>query len=273
MTLLVATDFSPASLNAVNYAINLATALNAHIVLTHVYNLPVPISSGSSLALSMEELKHSSGSMLEELKARLIQSTAGSLNISTDARMGDKVDELVKICESINPFVIIMGPLGLTGLELLILGSTALTSIHKLKYPVMVVPIEAVYTPIKKIGLACDFEDAASYLPINFVKTLTKELHAQLHILNVENFRGQYGKTIENEIAELEGLLGNIVPVFHFLEAGDVTEGIINFSKKNELDILVTAPRKHNILGNLFQQTNTKRFLRHSHIPIIAAHK
>ena len=40
-TILVATDFSPAALNAANYAADMALAINADILLLHVYQIPV----------------------------------------------------------------------------------------------------------------------------------------------------------------------------------------------------------------------------------------
>ncbi len=59
-TLLVPTDFSSVSVNAMNYAVDMAQAINAGIVLLHVYNVPVsftdsPVSPVSTV--SIEEIK------------------------------------------------------------------------------------------------------------------------------------------------------------------------------------------------------------------------
>ena len=40
-TIIVQTDFSPVSLNAVNFAADMAVAIDASILLFHVYNIPV----------------------------------------------------------------------------------------------------------------------------------------------------------------------------------------------------------------------------------------
>ena len=40
-TILVATDFSSVALNATNYAADMALAINADILLLHVYQIPV----------------------------------------------------------------------------------------------------------------------------------------------------------------------------------------------------------------------------------------
>ena len=43
-TILVATDFSAAALNAANYAADMASTINADILLLHVYHIPVSYS-------------------------------------------------------------------------------------------------------------------------------------------------------------------------------------------------------------------------------------
>ncbi len=189
-TLVVPTDFSSVSVNAMNYAVDMAQAINAGIVLPHVYNVPVsftdsPVSPVSTV--SIEEIKRSSEERLQELKKNLVSVTAGSIEIFTEARLGETIDEMEQLCKSVEPLAIIMGSHGATGFERLIMGSTTLTAIRNLKCPVIVVPPGTTYHGIRKIGLACDFENVVQSTPVEYIKNIVREFGADLFVLNVQD--------------------------------------------------------------------------------------
>ncbi|MFT3826276.1 MAG: universal stress protein [Chitinophagaceae bacterium] len=271
-TILVPTDFSPVSLNAVNYAVEMARSIGADILLVHMYQLPVPFTEVPMPELSYDEIKKAAEERVEELKTHIIQTTAGSLNVLTESRLGDPVEEMEKICDSVHPFAVVMGTQGATGLERLIMGSTALTAIRHLKYPVIVVPAETSYKAIRKLGLACDFQDVEESTPVNYIKNIVQEFGAELHILNVDNNKSGIPENVALKSGYLERRLGNIVPTWHFLEADNVTEGITEFAANNHLDMIMVIPKKHQLLESIFRKSNSKEFLQQSHIPIVSVH-
>src|SRR5688572_17352162 len=158
-TLVVPTDFSSVSVNAMNYAVDMAQAINAGIILLHVYNVPVSFTDGPIApvtTVSVEEMKRTSEERLQEIKKNLVTVTSGKVEIFTEARLGETVEELEQLCQSVEPLAIIMGSHGATGLDRILMGSTTLTAIRHLKCPVLVVPPGTTYHGIRKIGLACD---------------------------------------------------------------------------------------------------------------------
>ena len=54
------TDFSPVSTNAMNFATDMALAIDASILLFNSYNIPVSYSDVPVLLISVEEMKKSS---------------------------------------------------------------------------------------------------------------------------------------------------------------------------------------------------------------------
>jgi len=94
-TLVVPTDFSSVSVNALNYAVDMAQAINAGLMLLHVYNVPVsfteaPVAPVTSI--SLEEVKRSSVEMLEDLKKNLIIQTAGKIQVYSESRLGEPIE-------------------------------------------------------------------------------------------------------------------------------------------------------------------------------------
>ena len=69
-TIIVPTDFSPAALNATNYAADMALAIKANLLLFHVYQLPLSVSDTPIVLLSVEEMNEAAETKLAQLKKR-----------------------------------------------------------------------------------------------------------------------------------------------------------------------------------------------------------
>ena len=277
-TLVVPTDFSSASVNAINYAVDMAQAINAGILLLHVYNVPVVYSDAPVspvAALSIEEIKRTSQERLDDLKLNLLRVTSGKLDIFTESRMGDTVDELEETCKAIQPFAVIMGSHGTTGLERMIMGSTTLTAIRNLKYPVIVVPPGTSYHGITKIGLACDFKDVIETTPVDYIKNIVREFDAELFVLNVHHNPDNvdYEKETTMESAYLDSMFDDIPHHYYFLNKENVVDGINSFAEDNNLDMVMVIPKKHRLIDSLFHKSKSKELISHSHIPIVSIHE
>src|ERR1700741_4703000 len=101
-TIIVPTDFSAISNNAIDYAVDLAKATGGSILLFHAYQVPVSMTDVPIVLLS--------------------------------------IDELEDVCAKVKPFAVVMGTKGATGMERVLFGSTTLTTIRHLSWPVIVVP-------------------------------------------------------------------------------------------------------------------------------------
>jgi len=69
-TIIVPTDFSPISTNAMNFAADMAVNINASLMLLHVYQVPVSMTDVPVVMVSSEELRKSSEAKLQEIKKR-----------------------------------------------------------------------------------------------------------------------------------------------------------------------------------------------------------
>ncbi|RYF85217.1 MAG: universal stress protein, partial [Chitinophagaceae bacterium] len=159
-TIIVATDFSPAALNATNYACDMALAIKASVLLLHVYQLPLAVSDTPIILLSVEDLKESADTKLTQLSNDLRHITSNAVEIRTESRLGTLSDELEDCCNTVQPFAVIMGTRGDSAVERALFGSNALKIINHLSWPVICVPVGTEYGQgIRKIGFACDFNE------------------------------------------------------------------------------------------------------------------
>jgi len=273
-TIIVPTDFSPIATNAMNFAADMAVNINASLTLLHVYQVPVSMTDVPVVMVSADELRKSSEEKLEILKQDLAHITSGKIKIYTEARLGDVSDELEDICKHIEPFAVIMGTKGTSGVERILFGSTTLTAIRHLKWPVIVVPPGKEYgTGIKKIGFACDFDKVIESTPIQFIKNMVKEFRAELHVLNVDHENKHFKPGTPEESLMLHTLVEDLNPQYHFIDNEDIEDGINEFVETNNIDLLITIPKKHKLLDGLFKPSSTKQLVTKSHVPVMCVHE
>jgi len=274
-TIIVPTDFSPVSLNAANFAVNMALAIKADILLFNAYSIPVAYSSEVPLMLvSIEELRKGSETQLEDLKKKILHITSGKLNVVTEARMGNTIDELENICRLVQPFAVIMGAKGKSAIEKVVFGSTTLTAIRHLTWPVICVPPGKEYGKgIQKIGFACDFRKVTETIPVNYIKEMVKEFGAELHVLNVDYMERNFRPGTPQESFQLHTLFADIHPHYHFIDDPDVEDGIHSFAEINNLDLLIAIPKKHKFLEGIFKPSSTKQLIFQSHVPVMCMHE
>ncbi len=273
-TIVIPTDFSPAATNAMNYGLDMALEVNAGVMLFHVYSVPVSMTDTPVMLISVEELEKNAQNQMVSLKEKVMHITSGKLTVETETRLGDTVDELEKLCDRIQPFVVVMATRNTTNIERALFGSTTIMAIRRLKWPVIAVPPGKEYGKgIKKIGFACDLKDVVDTTPAGVIKDMVKQFHAEFHVLNVRHNGKQVGVESSGEFVLLKTMLEEVKPVYDFIEHADVEEGINEFAEKNNLDLVITIPKKHKLLEGLFKKHSTKQLVFHSHVPVMCIHE
>jgi nucleotide-binding universal stress UspA family protein len=273
-TIIIPTDFSPVATNAMNYGIDMAKSIQAAILLLHVYQIPVTVSDIPVVMVSAEELKKDAEEKLTSTKEGIEHMTSGKVKIYTEARLGDVVDELEDLCNHIKPFAVVMGTKGATSIERIMFGSNTLTAIRHLTWPVICVPPGKEYGPgIKKVGFACDFKKVVETTPVHFVKDIVKEFDAELHVLNVDFENRHFKPDLPEQSLLLHTMLEDVNPKYHFIQHKDIEEGINEFAEKNNLDLIISIPKKHKLLDGIFKASSTKQLVFQSHIPVMCVHE
>lgn len=271
-TIIAATDFSPAATNAVNYAIEMAKSLDAELLLFNVYNIPVNYSEGV-MVMPVEELKTGSMRDLETLKQDILGRTGGKILVSIHSRMGSMVEELEDLCRAKRPFAVVIGTLGKTNFEKSVFGSSTLSIIRHLKWPVICVPPGTRYgSGIRKVGLACDFRDVADTVPAEEIRKFISAFKPELHILNVDYQDKHFRTSTPEDSFTLHQLFSDEKPSYHYIEDPDIEVGIYDFVKEQKLDMLITIPKKHTFLEKIFRKSNTKKLVEATPSALVCIH-
>ncbi|HVZ56319.1 MAG TPA: universal stress protein [Chitinophagaceae bacterium] len=273
-TIILPTDFSPVATNAVHYGLDMALQIGASVLLLNVYQIPVSMTTDVPVVMvSAEELRKSSEQQLADLKSSLEHISSGRVKIYTESRLGNTVDELEDLCSKIRPFAVVMGTRGATGIERILFGSTTLTAIRHLTWPVIVIPPGKTFAGgIHKVGFACDFREVIETTPTQLIIEFVREFKAELHVLNVDYENRHFRAETPEESLLLHTMLEELHPTYDFIEDPDIESGINRFAEKNNLDLILMIPKKHKLLDGLFRKSATRQVVIQSHVPILCIH-
>ena len=270
-TIIVATDFSPAAQNAAHYAAQMALGIDANLMLLHVYEIPIAYMEVPVMTTE-DEMQKNAEDRLTNLKEELATATGFKLTIEIEAVIGIFFTELKAICEKVNPYTVVMGSQGTTTAERLLFGSHTVHAMKHLDWPLISVPPQVKFNAIKKIGLACAFDKVMDSTPVDEIKTLVTDFDAELHVLNTGKQR-EFNPNIVFESGVLQEMLAELKPIYHFTSNYNIDEGIMDFSERNQLDLLLVLPKRHGLIDRLVHKSHTKELVLHSHVPVMALHQ
>ena len=264
-TIIIPTDFSSAADNAMHYGAQLAQHLQAQLLLLHVYMVPITMNDMPVLMVTAEELKGGADEGLMRCKGELEAAYPG-LMIKTESRLGDVVDELKDMCEHLNPQLVVMGTHGSSGLERMLFGSNAVSTIKNIKHPVIVVPAQYSYKKIETIVLAADLNAANENTKFRLQQAF-QLLKGQLHIVHVKT--DDEKESIQPALVQQ---LQSLSPIYNTIENKDISLGLQQYIEQVGADLLVVLPHQHSLLESFFLKLHTKDIVRHAQVPVLTLH-
>lgn len=137
--ILVPVDFSEYAEHALDYAIVLASKLDAKVHLLNVIGIPalgVPELGVALSASMMDSIVKDNQAALDKLaNARRTKAPIGEVMLRT----GDARDVIVRACEEVNADLIVMGTHGRRGVSRALLGSVAESIVRTAPCPVLTI--------------------------------------------------------------------------------------------------------------------------------------
>lgn len=263
-TILVPTDFSPSADNAAVFGASLAKQVDAGLMLVHVYQIPVTMNDMPVMVLSADELRRSADEQLERLQHELLARFPDMI-IQAESRLGNINDEIADICRAVDPFAIVLGTHGMSGLERMLFGSTALSVMRHTPLPVIAVPKDHKRYGIRKIVLAADLLDLEK-IPTQKIISLTQVLGAELDLVHVAGRHERSDKSAQPLLQKLQPLQ----PTYHTVYHDNVKEGLLQYLNQTSADLLMVLPHEHNIVERLFFKLHTDDILKHAPVPVMA---
>lgn len=269
-TILVPTDFSEQAGTAAKYAASLAKELNARLFLFHAYMLPTPVSEVPYVMVTVDDLQHENENIIKK-EAEFLNQQFG-VEIEWLVRIGIPSDEIKVLTEEKNFDLIVMGMKGVGGLDKII-GSTTTNAIRKVRNPVLIIPQNSDFEPLKTIVYATDLHYE---IPINAYQpliTLSKHFQARINIVTVTRSNTPAKTDALEWRNSFEPYLQGIEHDFSSVTDTSVSHGITGFLDKHPGEMLVMVAHKHTFLERLFSKSKTTEMAYETRIPLLILHE
>lgn len=268
--LIVPTDFSDTSKNAVRYACQLALDMHdIKVILFHSYDNEISGSDGSPLSGQQD----ATVSIMTIAMENIIQEYGcKDLNIEYVVKKGSFIRQFQELISEYNNCMVIMGLRGASRMEQFFIGSSALRVAELVKCPVFIVPPQAVYQKIRSVIFSSDLRHVRETTPIDALRSFLRLFMPKLTVAYV-NVDQQDSDDFKQEKNELDILLEGFWPEYRIIRINDFANAIHDLALEIDADVIITVPRKHGFWERVFTSSHTSKLAYHTDIPLLTIHE
>ena len=272
-TILLPTDFSKNSINAVHYAMDLLENESCEL---YIINVQTASSFISDDLMTMS----SSATIYQTLIGTAKKSIKNLIHIIETEYKNEKhkfhsivdydnfVDAINQVSESKSVDLIIMGTKGATGAQKVIFGSNTARIMQRCNTPVLAIPDGCNYTNIDNIVFTSNYSkicDAKMLKPLLDIAKLYNSKIDVLHLLEGESL------TKDQEINKtfLDSCLSKVAHEFIDLKSENIFKTVQDYIVNNDIKMLSMISRKHSFLERLFTRHLVETFAFKIDIPFL----
>jgi nucleotide-binding universal stress UspA family protein len=261
--ILVPVDFSPTSIKAFRYAVEIASKSGGNIILYHLYTPAKSTTVGvfENVRAYNHELETNNLKRLQRLKKKVL-SDGINVPVSTLVGRPPVVNNILGFAEHNEIDMIVMGTQGASGLKKVVVGSIAAKIIENTDIPVLLVPEKFEWVPLEKIAFTTTFERTdKKALPLVFEMATLYD--AVVTFVNLRDPHNQFDTTEEDNFDtyaySLHREYDDSRIQFKQLKTNSIVKTMENLHEEIPYDLLVMARRKKGFLNRFFQKSFTKK--------------
>jgi nucleotide-binding universal stress UspA family protein len=287
LKILFATDGSQGSVTAEAYACALAQSWGASLTVMSVLEFPPGMDPDYAVnRLYLDELMQETTTRLVDVTAR-----AGSLGLSVQSRIATGIPstEVIAVAGAEDADLVVVGTRGKTGLEHVLLGSTAERIIRRAPCAVLTVPAakqraeESPQVSVTRILVPVDFSDC-SLDALEFGALIARRANVSMKLLHVlepvsygldftlpHRAQRESSKTaIRNRLSDLVSTLTSLGLASEFLMSGGLpADSILDAARSQSVDVIVMGTHGRRGLSHALFGSVAESVLRRSSCPVL----
>jgi nucleotide-binding universal stress UspA family protein len=270
---LIPTDFSNNSLNAIRYALELFKYERSDFFIIHAYADGVyeteSFSDREAFTKIKETVKLKTENELKKIIKKIEEwSPNPKHNYNTLALFGTLIDEANELVDSENIDVLVMGTKGETNDRNITFGSNTLQVMKYVKCPVLAVPVGCKPYPPDHLLFPTDFLLPFKKRELKLVSTVARNFAADINFLHVMKFDTLSFRQEDNK-AFLESCMEDNQFQFNKIKGSSLTSAIDAFIEEHQIDLLVMVNSRHSFLEDYLYQSTIDKIGLHIKIPFL----
>lgn len=273
--ILLLTDFSENSINAIRYGLKFFENDNCSFLMLHVHKSTSYLTddlmlsgSGSIYDSIIGKSKNKLQTLLRTVKKEFnnkkhVFKCLVDYDVLTDAikqiQKSEKID------------CIVMGTNGETGAREVLFGSNTINVVRKINCPTLIIPEKFKYKRVKQILLPLDSADSIKDKAFMESLNFTNHLFEKLHILRIETNSDTPFEHIDDK-ENLNRFLENTHYEYHLIKNISMEESINCYEQTHDIDLLILIEQTKSFFERLFSGSETKKVTTTIRIPLFIFH-
>lgn len=276
--ILLPTDFSENSMNAIQYAIQFHEKSACNFFVLHVIKLDHFALNATPFLMSRDYIddlyilptKARLRKTLQYIHANFSPSKAHKFFILTD--YNPLVEAIRQQVSEKNIDMILMGTKGATGLKKMILGSNAGDIITKVHCTTLVVPENAKFKKLNEIAFPTDYSLLHNINVLQPMIDIVENTNAALRILHINKKNAALDQEQEKNKELLEDYLDGHEYSFHFLSNKKVEDAVECFVESRDIDLIAMVAKNLNYFQQILFHSKIENISYHTDVPFLVLH-
>lgn len=273
--ILLLTDFSENSKNAINYALQLFEKQKCTF---HILNTQKPARyTTSDLMLAgnksvydsiVKNPKQKLEKLIKTLKSKF-QNENHHFDLIVD--YDSLTDAINQIIQTKNIELIVMGTNGATGAKEVVFGSNTIQVIRKVNCTTMVIPEGFQFRIPKNVLLPLDLMDSLSSHAFINLLTFVKNLKGKLHFLRIKP-NNETCKAEEKDQENINNQLTKTVYTYHKISHVPIHFAIDSYLQTNNIDLMALLVQKETTFERFLSESDTSKISQDLKVPLLIFH-
>lgn len=258
--ILLPTDFSENSWNAIAYALQFLENASCNFYALHVPNKN-----------SKTDIKKK----FQELYSRISSTFSKNSNhrFYTLIPQNSFIQAVREQVEDKKIDLIIMGAKGVSSEHSDVVGHYAENVITKVKCKLLIVPENAHYKMFDEVAFPTDFTLATDIQILAPITTFLDKKSSSLRILHINKVTNHLNQHQQENKALLEDFLEEREYSFHFLSNTNIEAAVDAFAEQKDIDLMIMYAKNLNYFKQILFHSNVDHISYHTRIPFLILHE
>lgn len=277
--ILIPTDFSENSWNAIKYGLEMLKKIKCTFYLMHVNPIPAYSGAGASLRSADSDFRES---LLKQSKQELRHLVD---RIEKEVALNPKhtfiplvfydffVGAIKREAEIRKIDLIIMGTKGATGLKMATIGSNTGDVLTKVKCPLLAIPEDAKYTDLKEIAFPTDYQIGYDTNVLNTLIEMATMNKAELRILYISKKGDELSDAQQKNKDFLHDYLIDVDHSFHALTGQSLETAVQCFTESRDIDMIAMIAKSLNFFQRILFRPEVEKISYHTRLPFLVLHE
>lgn len=276
---LLPTDFSENSWNAITYALKFLEKSTCNFYLLHVNKLSHLVNGDTPYAPTQEiiddlyikpskqQLRH----ILKRISKQFPEHKNHKFYTLTDYNFF--IESIRKHVDNKKIDMIIMGTKGASGLQKYIIGSNTRNVITKVQCTTLVVPENAKFSKLNELAFPTDFTLSYNLQNLQPISDISEAYKLAIRILHISRKGTELDVDQQKNKELLEDYFSNHMHSFHFLTNKKVEDAVQCFVESRDVDMIAMVAKNLNYFQQILFHSKVEEISYHIDIPFLVLHE